>query len=94
VARLSNPNADTALRQYLLEERRAFRHRMATRLADDAAWSSAAWAELSKGVDPLAAGEACQLRRFELPDTHPARVVGAVSDLLVLGADNMLRAAE
>lgn len=51
------------------------------------------WAETSKSLDPLAAGEACRVRRFELPDSHPARWLGAMTDLLMLGADDVLQPA-
>jgi hypothetical protein len=38
----------------------------------------------------LAGGQPCVLHRWELPDDHPARMDGAMGDLLVLGADDRL----
>jgi hypothetical protein len=42
-----------------------------------------------------AAGEPCQLHRYELPDGHPlSPPAGHPSDCLVLGAHDVLRIAE
>jgi hypothetical protein len=57
---------------------------------DSAEW---AWTELSRLVDPLAGNAAVRVRRYELPDHHPARVAGHPCDVLVLGADDVLRTA-
>ena len=35
---------------------------------DGAEWGKYAWRECSKGVDPLVAGEAVLVHRYELPD--------------------------
>ena len=51
---------------------------------------------MSKGVDPLIAGAAVPLRRFELPDGHQMAPPhgGHPCDSLELGVDNVLRVAE
>ena len=50
--------------------------------------------ELRKGIDPLIAGKAVTLHRYELPDGHPMAAPhgGHPSVNLVLGADDVLRA--
>ena len=63
---------------------------MASTLAENADWSSQAWEQLSHSVDQLANGEAYRLHGWELPDDHPARVLGVNTDF-VLGADDVLR---
>jgi|KBSMisStaDraftv2_1062788.scaffolds.fasta_scaffold1542409_2 hypothetical protein len=81
---------ESALRRYLLDDRVAFRHRMVSTLADDPAWSSQTWEQLSHSVDALASGGEYRCHGWELRDDHPARVLGVNTDL-VLGADNVLR---
>ena len=91
VARLCRPGADGALRGYLLEEARAFRRLMCDTLLDDGVESAQyAWAECSKPVEALANGEPWRIHRYELPEGHPARDLGKVSDELVLGSDDVL----
>ncbi|WP_457145597.1 hypothetical protein [Mycobacterium sp. URHB0021] len=78
------------LRQWLLRERKAFRQKMASRLADDADWSSSVWDQLSCSVDALANGGEYRLHAWQLPDGHWALVHGVTTDW-VLGADDVLR---
>jgi hypothetical protein len=73
----------------LLDEAEVFRRRMCDTLSDQA-WVEYAWRECSKAVDQLAGGEPYRLHRWELPDDHPARVDGAISDDLILTADDRL----
>ena len=65
---------------------------MCSTLAEDPAWSSQAWEQLSHSVDALAAGEPSALHGWTLPEDHPSRVHGVQVDW-VLGADDVLRAA-
>ena len=51
------------------------------------------WLELSKAVDPLIAGKAVRLRRYELPDDHPVRALGHPCDWLALDEHDVLRSA-
>jgi hypothetical protein len=44
-------------------------------------------------IDQLANGEPVRLDRWELPDDHPERYAGKLSDDLVLGSDDILRLA-
>ena len=46
--------------------------------------------ECSKPVHALANGEPCRIHRYELPEGHPARALGQVSDEMVLGSDDVL----
>ncbi len=63
---------------------------MCSTLAENPAWSSRAWEQLSGSVDQLAGGGAYRLHGWELPDDHPARVLGVNTDF-ILGADDVLR---
>ena len=78
------------LRAQLLRWHKWFRREMASTLAENAEWSAQAWEQLSHSVDQLANGEAYRLHGWELPDDHPARVLGVNTDF-VLGADDVLR---
>lgn len=49
---------------------------------------------LTPRVDGIAAGDEIRLHRWQLPDDHPERRVGHLSDNLVLGRDDVLRLAE
>jgi hypothetical protein len=71
------------LRAWLLKESKGFRREMCLTLAEDPAWSSQAWQQLSRSVDALAAGKPYRLRGWELPDDHPARVLGANVDFVL-----------
>ena len=67
---------------------------MVETLLDDGPESAQyAWAETSKRVDRLAAGEACRIHRYELPDGHPVRALGGMCDSLLLDRDDVLRLA-
>ena len=91
LARLCRPGADAALRGYLLEHAKDFRRLMVDTLLDNYSdWAQYAWTETSKPVDQLANGEACRISRYQLPEGHPARDLGKVSDELVLGSDDVL----
>lgn len=83
------------MRRWLNEQRSEFRASMAQTLLDDGPQSAEdAWTELSKSIDPLIAGkEVVRVRRYELPDGHPARAAGHPCDVLVLGSDDVLRDA-
>ena len=65
---------------------------MASTLAEKPEWSAQAWEQLSRWVDQLANGEAYFFHGWELPDDHPARVLGVNIDFM-LGADDVLRVA-
>ena len=87
-------NADAGLREYLIAYRSELRMMFTdTPLVgpDGAEWGEYAWRECSKGVDPLLAGKAALVHRYELPDGHPLATAGHPSDYLVLGADDVLR---
>ena len=96
VARLCNPGADSALRGYLVAEARAFRRQHVEILLDPEhpEWAEYAWAETSKRVDQLEAGKPCRITRYDLPEGHPARALGAITDDLLLGADDVLYEAD
>ncbi len=86
--------SESAVRAYLIEQRSEFRNLMARTLLEDSANSAEfAFAECSKAVDPLIAGAAVRLRRYELPDGHPMGPPhgGHPCDTLELGADDVLR---
>src|ERR1700754_4366577 len=92
VARTSRPASEAALRGYLLADAKEFRQRMVETLLDDSAASAeCAWRECSKRVDRLTGGQAVWIHRYELPDGHPLRALGEMTDGLVLGADDVLR---
>jgi hypothetical protein len=96
MAQLARPGADSALRRHLIELRSELRMLFTDTLLDGpdgAQWGEYAWTECSKGVDPLVAGEAVLVHRYELPDGHPQLMAGHPSDYLVLGADDVLRPA-
>ncbi|WP_373235230.1 hypothetical protein [Mycobacterium marinum] len=83
MARLKQRQGEAGLREYLLEEAVALR-RM---------YGSEFWDALSAPVDCLIGGEAYTLRRYQLPDGHPLRLVGCpagMSDVLVLTEDDRL----
>ena len=86
-------HADAELRRCLIEERSELRALLTNTMLDHSGESAnATWLELSKGIDPLIAGEAVGLRRFELPLGHPqAPPLGHPSDWLLLGAADVLR---
>ena len=67
-----------------------------TLLGESPEWGEYAYRECSKGVDPLVAGEAVLVNRYELPDGHPlaAPAGGHPCDWLELGADDVLRLAD
>lgn len=90
MAQLTRPDSDAALRGYLLEQARDFRRLMVDTLLDSTEWAKYAWAECSKPVDALEAGKAIRISRYDLPDGHPMRPLGRITDNLVLGADNVL----
>jgi hypothetical protein len=81
------------LRAWLLKQDKEFRRQMCSTLAENPDWSSQAWEQLSHSVDALAGGRAHRLHGWQLPDDHPARVLGVNTDF-VLGGDDVLRAAE
>ena len=88
-------NADAGLREYLIAYRGELRTMFVdTMLGDGPESGKYAWTELSKGVDPLLAGEAVLVHRYELPEGHPLAMAGHPSDYLVLGADDVLRPDE
>jgi hypothetical protein len=92
--RSGDPAAEPALRAHLLEERSEFRNLMARTLLEDSTDSAEfAYRECSKAVDPLIAGAAVRLHRYELPDGHRMGPPhgGHPCDSLELGADNVLR---
>jgi hypothetical protein len=91
--RSGDSDVEPDLREWLLEDRKAFRRQMCSTLADDPEWSSQAWEQLSNSVDALANGDAYRFHAWELPDDHPARGLGVNVDW-VLGADDVLRPAE
>jgi hypothetical protein len=78
------------LRAQLLQWRKSFRREMASTLAENAQWSAQAWEQLSHSVDQLANGEAYRFHGWELPDDHPARVLGVNVDF-ILDEDDVLR---
>ncbi|WP_067566400.1 hypothetical protein [Nocardia acidivorans] len=83
MARPRGNQKEQDIRRHLLEE--------STALRDRYGWlDPAAFAELSKPVDQLSAGAAWSLRRYELPDDHPARTAGAAGDLLTLDESDVL----
>jgi hypothetical protein len=82
------------LREYLLAEAVEFRRLMVKTLLDDPEWAKLAWFETSKAVDRLAGGGEHSFSRWQLPDGHPARDVGAIHDTLMLDEHDVLRAAE
>ena len=86
-------NADAGLREYLLDEARDFRRTHVEILLDPEHpdWAEYASRECSKAVDVLASGQPYQLHRWQLPDSHPMRVVGSIHDDLVLDEDNVFR---
>ena len=86
-------NAEADLREWLLREGKAFRRQMCLLLAEDPAWSSQAWEQLSHSVDALANGGEYRLHGWQLPDGHWALVHGVNADW-VLGSDDVLRPAE
>jgi hypothetical protein len=90
----SRANADATLRAYLIEQRSEFRNLMARTLFEDSAESAEyAFTECSKAVDPLIAGKACRVTRYELPFEHPQAPPhgGHPCDDLELGVDDVLR---
>jgi hypothetical protein len=84
---------ESTLRAFLLAEREEFRHRMCTTLAENADWSREAWRQLSHSVDVLAAGEPYRFSGYQLPDDHPARVLGVNVDF-ILDEHDVLRVAD
>jgi hypothetical protein len=87
-------DAEDELRKQLIEQLSDFRALMVRTLLDDSAESAEfAWTECSKPVDALMAGKAVTLHRYELPPDHSQSTAGHPSDLLVLGADDVLRPA-
>jgi hypothetical protein len=66
---------------------------MCSTLAENPAWSSQAWEQLSGSVDQLTNGEAHRFHGWELPDDHPARVLGVNVDF-ILDERDVLRVAE
>lgn len=93
MAQLSNPGNDAAVREYLLAAAKDFRSLMVETLLDDPEWAKLAWFETSKAVYRLAGGGEHSFSRWQLPDGHPMRAVGAMYDTLMLGADDVLRPA-
>jgi hypothetical protein len=90
----SSIGADCQLRGWLTEQRSEFRRLMAATLLEDSAESAEfAFRECAKGVDPLIAGEAVRLSRYELPVGHPQAPPhgGRPTDALELGADDVIR---
>jgi hypothetical protein len=78
------------LRTQLLKWCKWFRREMASTLAENPEWSAQAWQQLSHSVDQLANHEAYRFHGWELPEDHPARVLGVNVDF-DLGRDNVLR---
>jgi hypothetical protein len=72
--------AELDLRAQLLKWRKGFRREVCSRLAENADWSSQAWEQLPHSVDALSNGEAYRFHAWELPDDHPARVLGVNVD--------------
>jgi hypothetical protein len=90
MVRLRSWGAEPDLRAWLLEESKAFRRHMCSTLAENPAWSSRAWEQLSRSVDALANGKAYGVHGWQLSDDHPACALGVNTDF-VLGADNVLQ---
>jgi hypothetical protein len=63
---------------------------MAATLAEDPEWSAQAWEQLSHSVDQLTSGEAYRFHAFELPEDHPACVLGVDVDF-ILDEEDVLR---
>lgn len=84
MARRDRPADDgTELRRYLVAEAEEFRRVLC-------GIDPQFWDELSKPVDALGGIESYTLHRWELPEDHPGHMDGAISDLLVLTADDEL----
>ncbi len=83
-------DAESDLREWLLEQRRDFRHRMCSILCENPDWSSQAWEQLSPEVDALANGKPARVRSHELPDGHWALAYGPDAGW-ELGSDEVLR---
>ena len=79
MARLVRPGSDHALRAHLLAEAVEFRRVYVETQLDDPVWRDYVWRETSKRVDVLAAGGEYRIRRWELPDGHPMREIGAIA---------------
>jgi hypothetical protein len=92
VARLKQADSDAELRAYLLAEAVEFRRTYVETQLDDPTWRAYVWTESSKRVDALTNGQPYRFPRWHLPDQHPARAAGKISDELVLRADDVLRA--
>jgi hypothetical protein len=84
VARLKARGAEVGLREVLLEDALSLRDRYGV-------YDPGYWAELSKPVDLLLSGESFSFRRYMLPDDHPARTAGGISDVLTLTVEDTLK---
>lgn len=86
MARVKHSGGEASLRAYLLAEALWLRDAYIDKLPE-------AEPVFSGPVDALARGKACSLRRYELPDDYPARLVGHQHDILILTETNQLSAA-
>lgn len=83
MARLRSRGMDSGLREFLLAWQVEFREMYVDRIPECAD-------VLSRPVERLTRGEAFSFARFLLPDDHPARFVGGLSDRLTLTTDDRL----
>ena len=96
MARRSGGIGEPELREWITACRSDFRLRYTNvMLGDSAEMAQFTWDELSKAVDPLEAGKAVRIHRYELPDGHLRAPPhgGHPCDSLILGADDVLRDA-
>ena len=94
MAQLADPDADAAVRTYLLGEAKAFLNQMVSTLLEDGPESARyAHQQLSPRVHALETGQAVSFRRFELPPGHPmsAPAAGRPCDMLKLDENNVIR---
>lgn len=93
MARFISGGGTRGVRAHLLADAMEFRDWL-VEMFQASAFSAAAdaiAAECAKPVAALVAGQEVSVRRSDLPHSHPARYAGDPGDMLVLGADDVLR---
>jgi hypothetical protein len=90
----SNLGADAGVRAYVLADAKEFLALMVDTLLEDGPESGRyAHSQLAPRVQKLASGQACAIRRYELPDSHPLCSRGHPLDYRESGADDVVRVA-
>lgn len=91
--RSGEAGAEPELREYLLAQAQDLRRTYVGVALEDPELRDYTWTELSRPVDALASGGPYHFSRYQLPDHHPMRGLGKISDDLLLDADNVLTEA-